>query len=77
MPIQSPKFNEWLLAEREAQAAEREVYALIIELARSNAVPPEEKLACAREKRARARSLFTEAMHEMKELVHSLHRRHT
>lgn len=77
MPTRSPKFNEWLLAERDAQAAEREVYALIIQLARSNAVPPEEKLARAREKRASARGLFPEAMHETRELAHSLHYRHT
>lgn len=73
MQTHTPRFHEWMIAERDAQAAEREVYALIVQFAKSRAVPPgEDKLLSAREKRARARRLFPDAMQEMKELARSL-----
>lgn len=70
---QTPRFSEWLLAEKDASEAERELHREMIKSATGGAPPAIEKVLTARAKRAKAQWLFDEAMHEMKNLAVSLH----
>jgi hypothetical protein len=76
MQAETHKFKEWLSAEKEAQAAERELYAVMLQFGQgTSALPLDERVQSARMLRARAHSLFDQAMQEMKDLTASLHHR--
>ena len=73
MQTETPKFHAWLDAEKDAQAAERELHAVMLQFAFSATNPPLEALVLSvRAKRARAHQLFDEAMQELKVLADSL-----
>lgn len=76
MQPKTPRFNEWLAAEKDAQAVERDLYAAILRFAR---VPSpshlDDKVLSAWAKRTKASALFDEAMQEQKELAQSNHHR--
>lgn len=70
----SPKFTEWLVVERDAQAAERELHAEMLKAATGGSTPGLTDIALiAQAKRARAHALFGEAMQELKMLAESHH----
>lgn len=74
MQPQTPKYTEWLAAEKDAQAAERELHAEMLRAARGISTSRLASLALiARAKRAQAHSLFDAAMQELKSLAESLH----
>lgn len=76
MQTPTPRFHEWLAAEKKAHAAERELYALMVKSSRDTSAPPlREQVDAARALRRRAHALFDDAMQEMKELSESLHHR--
>ncbi|HET9644561.1 MAG TPA: hypothetical protein VFP68_14685 [Burkholderiaceae bacterium] len=76
MRTETPKFNEWLSAEAEAQAAERQLLALMLQYERNDSAPTLDKfLLSIQAQRARAHRLFDEAMQELKLLGESLHHR--
>lgn len=74
-PHQTPRFNEWLAAEKEASAAERVLHREMLESARGGPAPQPDFVLAARAKRAKAHWLFDEAMQELKALAESLHHR--
>lgn len=70
------KFDEWVAAERVAGAAERELYAALLDPAPSMATQLLDNQArFARAKRATAHILFKEAMQEMRAITAALHHR--
>lgn len=76
MQSPTPKYTEWLAAEKDAQAAERELHAEMLRAARGASTPRLASLVLiARAKRAQAHSLFDAAMQELKSLAASLHHR--
>lgn len=75
MQPSTPKFNTWLLVEKEAQAAERDLHAAMRKSAAGAGADGLADLALiAQAKRAKALRLFDEAMGELKNLAQS-HRR--
>ena len=76
MQTETPKFKEWLAAEKEAQAAELELHAAMPRFARGTSGPPVDELVRAtRAKRTTAHRLFDAAMLELRGLAESLHHR--
>lgn len=76
MQPQTPRFQEWLAAEKAASEAERQLHRQMLESAGGGSAPDAELVLAARTKRAKAQWLFDEAMLEMKTLAESLsHRR--
>lgn len=75
MQAQTPRFNEWLAAEKDASEIERKLHHQMLESARGGPAPDTELLLLARAKRAKAHWLFDEAMRELKTLAESLHHR--
>lgn len=71
----TPRFNEWLAAEKDAAAAERALHREMLDSVRGGPAPQPELVLTARAKRAKAHWLFDEAMHELKTLAESLHHR--
>lgn len=75
--MQHPRFDEWLVAEKDASLAERPLYRQMFDAAATGGPGPDEGLVLiARTKRAKARMLFRGAMQEIKSLAESLHHRH-
>jgi hypothetical protein len=71
----TPRFRQWLAAERDAHLAERELHEAMLQFAGDMAVAPTAQAVIAvRAKRARAHALFDPAMQELKSLAASLHR---
>lgn len=75
MQHQTPRFNEWLRAEKDASEMERQLHREMLASARGGPAPDVELVLRARAQRAMAQWLFDEAMREMKTLAESLHRR--
>lgn len=76
MQPQTPKFNSWLAVEKEAQAAERKLHAEMRKSAIGASAAGLADLALiAQTERAKAQSLFDDAMQELKTLAASLHHR--
>lgn len=76
MQADTPKFKEWLAAEKAAHAAERKLRAAMLQFETDRSAPPlDEMVANTRALRARAHALFDGAMQELKELADSLHHR--
>lgn len=75
MQPQTPRFNEWLAAEKEASAIERNLHREMLASARGGPAPGADLVLIARARRAKAHWLFDEAMREMKTLAESLHHR--
>lgn len=76
MQPQTPRYAEWLAAEKDAHAAERALHAEMLQAASGASAPGLASLVLiARAKRAKAHSLFDGAMQELKMLAESLHHR--
>lgn len=75
MQPQTPKFNDWLAAEKEASEMERKLHRDMLGSAGGGPAPDADLVLIARAKRAKAQWLFDEAMREMKTLAESLHHR--
>jgi hypothetical protein len=76
MRTETPKFKEWLSAEAEAQAAERQLLALMLQYERNGSAPTLDMLLpSVQAHRVRAHGLFDEAMQELKIIAESLHHR--
>lgn len=74
MHIEAPQFKQWLAAEKQAQAAERQLHAAMLRFSRNTSAPPLDELAqSARALRTAAHGLFDEAMQELKDIADSLH----
>ena len=72
----TPKFKEWLAAEKAAHDAECELHAAMLRFARTSSEPPSPQVVLAvQAKRAKAHALFADAMQELKEVAESLHHR--
>lgn len=72
----TPRFHEWIAAERAAQEAEARLYRARLAFARDEAPPPSSLLESeALRKREQAHSLFGPAMDEMRTFAQSLHHR--
>ncbi|WP_427913487.1 hypothetical protein ACPWT1_00465 [Ramlibacter sp. MMS24-I3-19] len=75
MQPDTPLLDEWLFAEMEAGEAEGQLVRAMLDTTRGGCAPTPDLVQTARAKRAKAHSLFDEAMHEMKTLAESLHHR--
>jgi len=76
MQPQTPRFHEWLAAEKDAGEAEREIHRQMIKSALIGPAPDSALVLAARAKRVKAHWLFDEAMQELKDLAEALdHRR--
>lgn len=76
MQLQTPIFHAWREAEQLANAAERELYNLVIQSGMcGDSQRLKEQAATARLLRKQAHELFDEAMREMKVIADSLHHR--
>ena len=76
MQLDTPRFSEWLAAERDAYAAECELHSFVIRLSTGSSDHHlTERVLRTREKRATAHSLFEGAMQEMKACAEWLHYR--
>ena len=72
----TPRFHEWIAAERAAQEAEGRWHRAQLAFARDEGPPPPSLLeAEALRKRQHAHALFQPAMDEMRTLAQSLHHR--
>jgi hypothetical protein len=72
MHSQTPRFDEWLAAEKDASKAERKLHGEMLKSATGGGAPNVELVVVARAKRDEAQRLFDEAMQEMKALAGSL-----
>ena len=75
MQPSTPRFQEWLAAEKDASEAERELHRQMLNAARGRCVPDADLVQSVHAKRATAQCLFHEAMQELKTLAESLHHR--
>lgn len=75
MQPETSRFNEWFLAGKEASEAESQLYRVMLDSAKDGCVPDPGLVQAARARRAKARSLFDDAMGEMRTLAESLHHR--
>ncbi|NML44105.1 hypothetical protein HHL11_10120 [Ramlibacter sp. G-1-2-2] len=76
MQTETPKFQAWFAAEKEAREAERKLHAQMLQFARgTSAAPLADVVLLARSKRAMAHALFDEAMQELDAIARSLHHR--
>lgn len=67
MPADCPRYRAWLAAENQAQEAESELSAAMLQAATGLSSPPSsEMVLLAQAKRASAHSLLQEAMQELK-----------
>lgn len=73
MQPQTPRFSEWLAAEKDASEMERKLHREMLNAVGGGATPDVELVLSARAKRARAQWLFDEAMQELKNVAESLH----
>ena len=72
----TPKFKEWLAAEKAAHEAECELHSTMLRFAKTSSEPPLPQVVLAvQAKRAKAHALFAEAMQELKDVAESLHHR--
>ena len=75
MQPETPRFRQWLAAERDAHLAERELHEAMLQFAGDMGLAPTAQAVVAvHAKRARAHALFDPAMQELKLLAASLHR---
>ena len=75
MQPHTPKFNDWLAAEKDASETERMLHQEMLASARGGPAPEADLVLMARAKRAKAHWLFDQAMQDMKTLAESLHHR--
>lgn len=78
MRLDTPNFHRWLATEKQLQQAERQLWRVI--LARegeSPSKPPPALVAEVASLRAEVHALFSEAMHEMRQVSQSLHHRYS
>lgn len=75
MQLPTPRFNEWLVAEKDASEVERKLHRDMLDSAAGGPAPDTDLVLIARAKRAKAQWLFDEAMREMKTLAESLRHR--